>query len=72
MQSKLMSAVEAFFSTIIGFGIAMTAQIIIFPYYGIHISMVENIEITGLFTVISIARQYVIRRLFNLLHKYYN
>jgi hypothetical protein len=40
-------------------------QMIVFPLFGLHASLGENLLIGGLFTCISLARSYVLRRLFN-------
>ena len=65
MQSKRNSLIESITSTAIGLVINTTAQHLIFPFYGIYISWTQNFSIAIIFTVISIARSYVIRRWFN-------
>lgn len=64
MQSKKHSIVESVFSTAVGFVINVTAQHFIFPLFGIYIAWHSNISIAIIFTVISIARSYIIRRFF--------
>lgn len=66
MQKKSHSLIESLINVLIGYFIALAAQLIIFPRYGIHISMSDNLSIGALFTIISIARSYALRRLFNL------
>jgi hypothetical protein len=63
-----MSFVETALSTVIGLVVALTTQIIVFPLFGFHPSISENIAITAIFTVVSIARQFLVRRLFEALH----
>lgn len=65
MQTRKMSLLEVCLSTAIGFLIAYLSQIFIFPLYGIEINHFAHLQITGIFTVISIARSYVLRRYFN-------
>jgi len=65
MQSKKHSLIESMTSTAIGLAINTTAQHLIFPLYGIYISWHQNFSIAVIFTFISIARSYVIRRWFN-------
>ncbi len=65
MQSRLMSLVEALANVAIGFLIALAAQMVIFPLFGLVASFGEHLAIGALFTVVSIARSYVLRRLFN-------
>lgn len=57
---------ETITNTAIGFGIAMLGNWIILPaVFGIKVSVAENVATALFFTVISIARQFTIRRLFN-------
>lgn len=65
MQSKLMSWVETLTSTAVGYTVACTLQIVIFPLYGIHLPVRENLVIGVWFTLISIARGYIVRRVFS-------
>lgn len=65
MQKKRHSLIESIANTAIGFGINVTAQHLIFPLFGIFISWSENLTIAMFFTVISIIRGYVLRRVFN-------
>jgi hypothetical protein len=65
MQSKIGSLVESLINILIGFGIALGSQILIFPMYGVNIPLHDNVMITLWFTLISIARSYTLRRLFN-------
>lgn len=64
-QSKKGSLLEAFINVAIGYGVAVASQIVIFPLFGVHISVVENMAIGGFFTVVSIVRSYALRRIFN-------
>ena len=64
-QSRLGSLIEASINILIGYGIAVGSQIVIFPWFGIHIPLQDNLLIGVWFTVISLVRQYVIRRWFN-------
>ena len=69
-QTKLESFIEAIFNVLIGYGVALLSQIIVFPIVGIHVPLSTNIEIGLWFTLISIIRSYAIRRWFNAgLHK---
>lgn len=52
-------------NVIIGYVLAIIIQIIIYPLYGITISIYDNISIATIFTVVSLVRCYIIRRLFN-------
>ena len=68
MQTKTQSMAESLINVAIGYGVALLAQIAIFPLFGIRIQMRDNLLIGAIFTVISIARSYAVRRLFNHLH----
>ncbi len=63
-QSRRMSLVESLFNVAIGYGVAVTTQIIVFPLFGLEVSLSDNLAIGGLFTVVSIVRSYTVRRLF--------
>ena len=65
MQTRKHSFIESCVNILIGYGIALTSQILIFPLYGIDISLDTNIWIGIWFTGISLVRSYVIRRWFN-------
>lgn len=65
MQSKKQSLKETVISTFIGLAVSLITQIVIFPLYGMQVSFNQNIQITIIFTVVSIARGYLVRRYFN-------
>lgn len=64
-QSKLESFVETCINTTIGYVVALLSQLLVFPMVGIDVPFSTNLEIGAWFTVISVARGYVIRRWFN-------
>ena len=64
-QSRLLSAIESMSNTAVGYFTAIATQLIVFPMFGIHIKLHENLVIGAIFTVISLIRGYVIRRFFN-------
>jgi hypothetical protein len=64
-QSRKMSLIETLCSTAIGYIVAVTAQVAIFPLFDINIPLSDNFLIGVIFTIISIVRGYCIRRLFN-------
>jgi hypothetical protein len=65
MQSRRNSALEAVANVLIGYAVAIAAQMAIFPLFGIHVPPSEHLAIGGLFTVVSLVRSYVLRRAFN-------
>jgi hypothetical protein len=68
MQTRWQSLCESLLNVAIGYSIALLSQIIVFPWFGIHIAISTNAAIGGIFTVVSIARSFLVRRLFNRLH----
>lgn len=65
MQLKRHSLLESIINVAVGYGVALASQIVIFPLYGMEVSLGENIQIGIWFTAISIVRSYVLRRAFN-------
>jgi len=63
-QSRRMSLIEAIANVAVGFALAVAAQIVVFPWFGLHASLGENLTIGALFTGISLLRSYALRRLF--------
>ena len=64
-QSRHASLLESAANIAIGYGVAVAAQVAIFPLFGINIPLGDNLLIGGLFTVVSLVRSYALRRLFN-------
>lgn len=65
-QTKMGSFVEAWVNVFIGFWINFTANLIILPMFGFDSLTVGTNFVIGLvYTVISVARSYIIRRWFN-------
>lgn len=56
---------ESVVNTAIGFCISYVGWLVIAPLYGIPMTTSSNLQIIGWFTIISVARQYVLRRCFN-------
>ena len=65
MQSRWMSFVEAVTNIVVGYGLAILTQIIVFPLFGLHASLSENLLIGCFFVGVSLIRSFVIRRLFD-------
>jgi hypothetical protein len=63
-QSRLMSLVEAVTNVIVGYGVAVVTQILIFLAFGLRTTLAQNLKIGAVFTVVSIGRSYALRRLF--------
>ena len=68
MQTKTQSLIEATVNSVSGYLLAVLTQVLLFPLFGIHIPLGQNFVLAFIFTIISIARCYVVRRLFNRWH----
>ena len=64
-QSRFMSGVEAVANVAVGYGVAVGTQIVVFPWFGLHASLGDTLAIGAIFTIVSLARYYVLRRVFN-------
>ena len=64
-QCKKHSIFEALTSTAIGYAIAVLTQIVVFPLFDMQVSINDNLSIGAIFTIVSVIRSYVIRRIFN-------
>lgn len=64
-QTRIGSLIESVVNVVIGFSINFTANMFIFPMFGFHITARENFVLGMIYTVISVARSYAIRRWFN-------
>ena len=60
-----MSAVEAVANVAIGYVVSVAANAVVLPLFGLHPSAFDSFAIGALFTAISLARSYALRRLFN-------
>lgn len=64
-QPRIYSLIESIANVAIGFGVALVTQIAVFPLFGIHAQISDQLGIAAIFTVVSIARSYLVRRVFN-------
>lgn len=63
-QSRTMSLLEAIANVAAGYGVAVATQILIFPVFGLQTTLAQNLKMGALFTVVSIVRSFVLRRMF--------
>ncbi len=59
-----MSLFESITNIVVGYAVAVMAQVLIFPVFGIYVSVLDNLGIAAFFTAVSLIRSYVIRRVF--------
>ena len=64
-QTRIGSLIEALIKVAIGLLVSVAANAVVFPQFVFQPSMGENVAISLIYTAISIARQYVLRRFFN-------
>jgi len=67
MQSRWMSLVEAVTNIVVGYGLAVLTQIIVFPLFGLQVALRETFLLGLIFTLVSLIRSYTLRRAFNTL-----
>lgn len=63
-QSRIMSLVESVANVAVGYGVAVVTQILIFPIFGLHTTLAQNLKMGAIFTIVSIARSFALRRVF--------
>ncbi len=63
-QSKRMSMMESLTNVAVGYGVAVSAQIVVFPMFGLEVALADNLAIGAIFTGISIVRSFTLRRVF--------
>ena len=63
-QSRAMSFAEAVTNVVAGYGVALLTQLLLFPTFGLYLAMTENVLIAGVFTIVSLMRSFLLRRLF--------
>ncbi len=59
-----MSLVEAIANVVVGYGIAVATQLLVFPWFGLPAHLDDALAIGAIFTLVSIARSYALRRAF--------
>lgn len=64
-QTHLGSILEAWANIAVGFGINFCANLVILPFFGFSITAGQAFRVGLIFTVISLVRSYVLRRVFN-------
>lgn len=64
-QTRAHSFIESVTNVVVGYGVALGAQLVVFPLFGMHVTIRQNLGIGLIFTGVSLARSYCLRRLFN-------
>jgi len=63
-QSRTMSLVESLANVAVGYGVAVITQMLVFPLFGLSTTLADNMAMGAIFTVVSIARSFTLRRVF--------
>ncbi len=66
-QTRRASLIESVANVIIGYGVALGSQVVVFPIYGLHVGFKDNLKIGIVFTVVSLVRSFILRRVFEIL-----
>lgn len=66
MQNKKQSLLEAIINSVIAFFLNLIINYLILPFVGIEISISQNIELSIVFVLLSVIRNYVVRRFFTM------
>jgi hypothetical protein len=64
VQSRTESLLEAGADVLVGYLVALAAQQVVFPLFGIHTTLAQDSAIAAAFTLVSLARSYLLRRIF--------
>ncbi len=65
MQSKKDSLIESLTSTTIGWLIGVILNLTVLPLFDYNITVVDSLLVSLIFTAVSVARGYVVRRIFD-------
>ena len=68
-QSRLMSLLEAVTNVVVGYGLAVWVQLLVFPLFGLEATLRQSLGIGAIFTLVSLARGYLLRRAFEAVRK---
>lgn len=63
-QSRSLSLVEAATNTLVGYLLAVATQMVALPLFGVDRGLFANLALGLPFTLVSLARAYLLRRLF--------
>lgn len=63
-QSRKDSLIESVVNILVGYIISFIANLLVLPCFGFYPSINDSFHITNVFTLISLVRSYLLRRLF--------
>ncbi len=63
-QTRVMSLLEAIANVVVGYGVAVTTQMLVFPVFGLQTTLAQNLKMGAVFSIVSIIRSFALRRVF--------
>ena len=63
-QSRRLSLLEALTNVVVGYALALLTQLLVFPWFGLTVSLHDNFAIGAAFVGVSLIRGYALRRVF--------
>lgn len=63
-QSRSMSLFEAVANVVVGYGVAVVTQMLVFPVFDLHTTLAQNLKMGAVFSAVSIIRSFALRRVF--------
>ena len=66
MQTISHSFIESLTNITVGYGLAIWTQYLIYPALGIYVTYQKHFIIAGMFTLVSLCRSFILRRIFKL------
>jgi len=57
-QTRIMSLIEAVANVVVGYGVAVVAQMLVFPVFGLHTTLVQNLAMGAVFSAVSVIRSF--------------
>jgi membrane protein implicated in regulation of membrane protease activity len=64
-QGRRLSMIEAGTNVVVGYLLALATQLAVFPAVGVSVTLQDNLRISAAFVAVSLARSYLLRRIFN-------
>ena len=65
MQTKKQSFIETLTSVFVGWLIGVILNMLVLPLFDYNITVVDSLLVSLIFTAVSVARGYVVRRIFD-------
>lgn len=63
-QSRRVSPLQAVCNVVVGYVLAVLTQLLMFPWFGLTVSLQDNLAIGAAFVGVSLIRGYALRRVF--------